>query len=86
MEGPPSPEVRVRTGLNGGWTRWPFESLMDPVKDVSRPRLLLGVRRHDIEPVEEPVEGTSPSPTTDDPSTGSTYVFHLAPGRRRIAL
>lgn len=56
------------------------------MSNVSRPRLLLGVRRHHVEPVEPPVEGPSPSQTTDDPSTGSTYVFHLAPGRRRIAL
>lgn len=59
---------------------------MEPMKDVSRPRLLLGVRRHHVEPVEPPVEGPSPSQTTDDPSTGSTHVFYLAPGRRRIAL
>lgn len=56
------------------------------MSNVSRPRLLLGSRRHSVEPVEQPVEGPLPSQTTDDPSTGSTHVFHLAPGRQRIAL
>lgn len=54
--------------------------------DVSRPRFLPGVRRHHVEPVVPPVEGPSRSKTADDLATGSTHVFRLAPGRRRIAL